>query len=229
MKHHPIEIVPAILRPTFEALERDWDAVREAAHHIQIDVTDGIFAGEGSFRDLRRLKQLTSSDKIELHMMVHTPSNFVDDVIDLNPARCVFHIESFSGTSDVEMVYAKLKSATQAELGLAINPDSPTEWLDEHLDRIQYVLFLGYNPGWANQPINPIVYTKIAQFLGRHEERGMRVAVDGHVDKETAASYVQAGASILCANTSIFGQGNPAENMRQLQLLAEAAQRELHS
>ena len=48
------------------------------------------------------------------------------------------------------------------------------------------------------------------------------IAADGHVAKETVGPYVKAGATILCANTSIFGQGDAVENYRQMQLLAEA-------
>ena len=216
-----IEIVPAILRKTYEKIEEDWNIVREVAMHIQIDMTDGVFAGEGTFRDIGQLKKLAKSEKAELHLMVHTPANFVDGIVDLNPARCVFHLEAFSGTNDLIFVYEKLREATQSELALAVNPETPNERLEEHLELIDYVLFMGYNPGWANQPINPVVYRKIGQFKDKYAE--VPVAVDGHVDKETVEPYVRAGASILCANTSIFGQGNPLESYEQLKLLAQAA------
>lgn len=216
-----VELVPAILRRTFEAIEEDWRSIVHLPEHIQIDITDGIFAGDGTYRDIRRFKQLPESQKIELHFMVHTPANFVDDVIDVNPARCVFHLESFEGTNDIKFVFEALREKTQSELALAINPESPNERLEEHLHLVDYVMFLGYNPGWANQPINPVVYLKIGQFKDKHPDT--RIAADGHVDKDTVESYVKAGARILCANTSIFGAGDPEENYRQLQLLAEAA------
>ncbi|MEX0649875.1 MAG: hypothetical protein WD200_02655 [Candidatus Andersenbacteria bacterium] len=215
-----IEIVPAILRSTFEGIVEDWNKVKDTALHIQIDITDGIFAGEGTFRQIREFKKLPQSEKIELHMMVHTPSNFVDDVIDLQPARCIFHLEAFEGTNDMDFVYKKLRQETHTELALAINPESPNERLEEHLSLIDYVLFMGYNPGWANQPINPVVYMKIGQFKDKHPQ--IPVAVDGHVAKDTIEDYVKAGATILCANTAIFGSNNPTENIKQLELLARA-------
>ena len=212
-----IEIVPALLRKSFEDIESDWGKVVDFAPHIQIDVTDGIFAGDGTYRELRRFKQLPQSEKIELHMMVHTPGNFVDDVIDLRPARVIFHLESFEGTGDIEFVYKKLRQDTQAELALALNPESPNERLDEYVDLLDYVLFMGYNPGWANQPINELVFNKIRHFTEKYSN--VPVAVDGHVSKETIVDYVQAGATILCANTAIFGSGNIQENYTQLKLL----------
>jgi len=215
-----VEIVPAILRRTFEKIEEDWNKVRQAANHIQIDITDGVFAGDGSFRDIERFRKLTSSEKTELHLMVHTPANYVEGVMELNPARCIFHLESFSGTGDLRSIFEKLRAATETELALALNPESPVERIEEYLDILDYVLLMGYNPGWANQPLHPHTMNKIKQF---HEEHpAMPIAIDGHVNKETIPQFVKAGASILCANTAVFGSGDPTENIRQLQLLAEA-------
>jgi ribulose-phosphate 3-epimerase len=216
-----IEIVPAILRNTYEGIVEDWKKIQNVSDHIQIDVTDGVFAGDGTFREVREFKKLPRSQKIELHMMVHTPANFVDQIVELNPARCIFHLESFEGTNAIEFVYKKLRQATQAELALALNPASPNERLEENLHLIDYVLFMGYSPGWANQDINPTVFVKIGQFKDKHPDTP--IAVDGGVKKETVGEYVKAGATILCANTSIFGEGDPVENYNQLTLLAEAA------
>ena len=216
-----VEIVPSILRTTWEKIEEEWRAVQQVAGHIQIDITDGIFAGEGTFRDIAQFKRLPESEKIELHLMVHTPGNFVDAVIDLRPARCIFHLESFSGTGEVRNVYTKLHSETQTELALALNPASPPERLEEYLDVLDYVMFLGVQPGWGGQAIDPHVFRRIG--AGREAHPTLPIAVDGGVSKETIGSYVAAGARMICANTAIFAAGNPAENLRQLQLLAAAA------
>lgn len=221
MDKNNIEIVPAILKKTYEAIEHDWELVKDAARHIQLDITDGIFAGDGTFREIRRFKQLNESEKAELHMMVINPAFYLQDIIDLAPARCIFHLEAFVGSGDIKLVYSKLRENTQTELALALNPQSPNERLDEYISLIDYVLFMGYNPGWANQPIDPLVYRKIGAFKERHP--AIPIAVDGHVDKATVPVYVKAGARILCSNTAVFGQGNPPENIIQLQLLADAA------
>ncbi len=216
-----VEIVPAILRKTYEAIAADWKKVQHLSPHIQLDITDGVFAGEGTYRQIRRFKQLPESQKIELHMMVHTPANFVDDIIDLNPARCIFHLESFAGTPDIEFVYEKLREATQCELALAMNPASPNERLEDHLGLVHYVMFMGYNPGWANQPLDPMVFTKIGQFKDKHPK--IPIAADGHVTVATTPDYVKAGAHILCANTAIFAGGSPGEHYERLQLAADSA------
>lgn len=216
-----VEIVPAILRKSFENIREDWDRVVHAAPHIQIDVTDGIFAGDGSFQDLHRLQELPMREKIELHMMVQTPAEWVDDIIDLNPARCVFHIESFLGTNDLPFVYNTVGEETSAELGIAINPDTPTQRLEEYLPLTQYVVFMGYTAGREHQPLHPLAIPKIGSFHTHHPH--VRISVDGHVTKETIADYAAVGATMFCSNTAIFAAGDAAENIRQLELLAHAA------
>lgn len=219
----PIEIVPAILRKTWEKIEEDWKKVYTLPNHVQIDITDGIFAGDGTFREIRRFKKLPESQKIELHMMVHTPSNFVDDIIDLNPARIVFHLEAFEGTHDIKLVYKTLREKTSAELGLGISVESPVQRLEEHLSLIDYVLFLAVPRGYSGAAMNPEVYRMIGAFKDKHPT--VPIAADGGVSQETVEPYVRAGAIILCAASGIFGSGDPRENYEQLRLLANSAER----
>src|SRR3989344_2838064 len=107
-----LEIVPAILRTTFETIAEDWEKVASTSNHIHIDILDGVFAGDTGFLDILRLKDLPASSagdsparRVELHMIVQTPGDFVDDIIELNPGRCVFHIEAFLGTMDLPFIY----------------------------------------------------------------------------------------------------------------------------
>jgi ribulose-phosphate 3-epimerase len=213
-----IEIIPAILKRTFEDIERDWNIVRDVASHIQIDITDGIFAGNDTFREIPRFKQLVNSNKIEMHMMVHKPSYYVDNLIDLSPARIVFHLEAFAGSGDLISVYQKMRASTQSELALAINPNSPNERLNDFLELLDYVMFLGVDPGYSNQPFDQGVYQKIGAFRKKCPQ--MPIAIDGHVNKETINPLVKAGANMLCINTAIFKGGDPLENIQQLKLLA---------
>lgn len=216
-----LEIIPAILRTTFEKISEDWEKVVDYSSYIQIDVTDGIFAGNVGFLDLPRLGDLPHSEKIELHMMVQSPGDFVDDIIELNPGRCLFHIEAFLGTMDLPFIYNTIGEHTSAEMGIAINPDTPIERLTEFLPLVQYVLFMGYSPGIAGQPIDNSVFEKIQAFHAAKAH--IPLAADGHVGKDTIAEYASAGISRFCANTAIFGTGNPQENMRELLALAREA------
>jgi len=64
------------------------------------------------------------------------------------------------------------------------------------------------------------VLRKIAAFHTQYPN--IRIAVDGHVAKDTIELYAASGASIFCSNTAIFKEGDAGENIRQLALLAHA-------
>lgn len=216
-----LEIVPAILSPSFETMARHWAAVIDEVDHVQLDVTDGIFAGAGTFRDIARFAELGDLAKMELHLMVQPPADYVNAVMLLKPARCAFHLEAFESIEALTFVYQKLREVSGIELGLALNPATPYTRIEPVLNLIDYVLFLGVYPGQFGQSLAPEVPKKISAFHAMHPH--FPIAVDGHVGRDTIEIFVQSGARILCIHSAIFGSGVPKENIIQLRLLAEAA------
>lgn len=216
-----VEIVPGIQHLTYEGIAKAWDLVHELAAHLHVDVSDGVFTGEGTFRDVQHFRKLPNSDKIELHMMVHNPGHYVDDVIQLNPARCVFHIEAFADGGHIEEVYGALRAATSSELGLAINPKTPTQWLQEQVRLIDYALFMGYQASWTGTKLDGRVFRKIAAFHKKNPS--LPIAVDGGVSVDSIPKFVAAGASILCANSAVHKDGAHRANLAQLHHVADTA------
>ena len=216
-----IEIVPAVLRRTLEGMTADWNRVVQVAQHIHLDITDGVFAGQGSFRQLRELKKLPQSEKIGLHMMVHNPGQYVDDILDLQPARVVFHVGAFSDGGHLDLVYKKLRESPGIELGLGLASTNPVKWLFEQVPLVDFVLFLNVIPGYQGGSLDPLAFQRIGHFRERFPQ--VPIAVDGSVNKETIPDYIRAGASILCAGSAVFKAGDPIENIEQLRLVAEGA------
>jgi len=221
VKQKTIEVVPAILRTSFEAIEKEWGMIVNASPYVQLDVIDGVFVGEGNFQDIARFAELGDNPKVELHMMVQPPADYVEQIMDLGPGRCVFHIEAFESDEALLFVYSKLREIPGIKLGVAINPNTPNERLEYLIDKIDYVLFMGVNPGSSGQPVEEVVFEKIKLFHTTHPN--IPIAVDGHVGFDTAEKFVLAGATILCSNSAIFKGGDPVENMKQLKLVGEAA------
>lgn len=216
-----VEIIPAVLRNTWEGIQEDWNRVVQVAQHVHVDVTDGVFAGAGSFRDVRQFKKLSQSEKIELHLMVHNPGHYVDDILDLQPARVVFHIEAFSDGGHLDLVYKKLRESSGTELGLGITPPSPVKWLFEQVPLLDFVQFLNVIPGYQGGTLDKLAFQRMGHFRERYPE--IPIAVDGGVNKETIPAYLKAGATMLCSGSAVFAAGDPAENIAQLRLIAEGA------
>jgi ribulose-phosphate 3-epimerase len=79
------------------------------------------------------------------------------------------------------------------------------------------------NPGFGGQKFIPHTFAKITaarQLLGPGD-RAAAIEVDGGVDSANAGALVAAGASILVAGASIFGQPDPAAALHALRRAAE--------
>lgn len=216
-----IEVVPAILRKSFEKIRHDWEQVAEVATHVHLDVADGVFAGDATWQDIARFAELGDTPLMELHMMVQRPADFVEAVIELAPGRCIWHLKVFADADEVRSFFQYLRGKVDTELALALNIETSIERLEPLLDVVDYVLFMGIDPGFTSQPLVASVFKRISQFKKSNPD--MTVAVDGAVSKKSIERYARSGARQFCAHSSIFGEGDPKENMEQLRLLAEAA------
>ena len=89
------------------------------------------------------------------------------------------------------------------------------------LNRLDYVLVMTVNPGYAGQKLVPSAIGKIADtraMLVRHGRPELPIEVDGNVSFEHVPDMVAAGADVLVAGTSsLFAKGGTLdENVKRL-------------
>ena len=97
--------------------------------------------------------------------------------------------------------------------GISIKPKTSLAGIMPHLADVDRVLFMTVNPGFGGQAFMPSVMPKI-RFL-RKTFYG-DIQVDGGINKVTAKIAVEAGANILVAGTSIFGQKDIKKAIKEL-------------
>src|SRR5262249_10516345 len=103
--------------------------------------------------------------------------------------------------------------------GVAINPATPADVLEEILPDIDQVLVMTVDPGFGHQHFLHSTLGKInrvRRLIDRVKpERDLEV--DGGIDPEPARLCVEAGANVLVAGSSVFGsKGSVAEAMDRL-------------
>ena len=121
---------------------------------------------------------------------------------DIRPGDFVsFHYES---TCHVQRVLASIR-ALGAKAGIALNPATPVQALENILDDIDFVLVMTVNPGYAGQKMVASSLDKIARVRRLLDESGHQdipVQVDGNVNLENAEKMRKAGADIFVAGSS---------------------------
>ncbi|MEX2089439.1 MAG: ribulose-phosphate 3-epimerase, partial [Bacteroidota bacterium] len=91
--------------------------------------------------------------------------------------------------------------------------------LTEILPDLDIILMMSVNPGFGGQRFIPGTLRKVAEARSMASTLGLdiRIEVDGGIDTTTAPKVVKAGADVLIAGTSVFGNDNVEQAVRRLQ------------
>ncbi len=198
---------------------------------LHLDIMDGRFVPNMPI-GLDLVAALTKKTQvpIDVHLMVRDNDFFVDALTGLGVARISVHAES---CTHLDRTLARIREMG-AKAGLAINPGTPLAVLDYVLERIDFVLLMTVNPGFAGQRMTPASIRKIADCRRRLDDSGHRdisIQVDGNVSFENIPAMVAAGAGSLVAGTSsIFHSGSSwANNLKRMEDAIASGLRERRS
>jgi ribulose-phosphate 3-epimerase len=105
--------------------------------------------------------------------------------------------------------------------GVAINPHTPVDLLQDVIADLDLVLIMSVNPGFGGQKFIKNAILKVEQTKNLIQNKGSHalIEVDGGVNLETGLELVKAGADVLVAGSFVFGSNNPAETIQDLKAL----------
>ncbi len=99
--------------------------------------------------------------------------------------------------------------------GVAINPLTPVEFLEEALYFIDLLLIMGVNPGFSGQEIIENTIKKVKKVYEIREKRCLpfKIAFDGGVNLKNAKELLKDGCDILMVGSEIFSKKNILERI----------------
>ncbi|MCH7928987.1 MAG: ribulose-phosphate 3-epimerase [Proteobacteria bacterium] len=214
----PVRVAPSILSADFAHLGDAVRAVGEAgADYIHIDVMDGHFVpnitiGPAVVKALRGY-----SDKpFDVHLMIDPADPYIGAFADAGADIITVHTEAGPHLHRT----LQLIASKGCKAGVALNPGTPAEAVDDVLDALDLVLVMSVNPGFSGQSFIGGMTDKIKALRARIDAQDRRIdlEVDGGINAETAPLAVAAGADVLVAGTAVFdgGAGAYADNIARL-------------
>lgn len=221
-----IEVIPAVMPESLNALESSVLLVRHSVDTVQIDIMDGEYVAATTwpfmyardlevFRDPEFAFPLWESMNYELDLMVRTPERDITNWLSLGASRIVFHYASVHDWKPIADIDPVIKTFTS--FGVAVTIYDPIEKIYELIDTevVEYVQIMGIaRIGYQGEPFVPEVLEMVRELRKRYPD--MPISIDGGVNLETIDQLYQAGANRFVAGSAIYKSGIPHENIEFL-------------
>jgi ribulose-phosphate 3-epimerase len=217
-------IAPSILSADFAKLGAEVDAVLAAgADIVHFDVMDNHYVPNLTIGPLvcEALRRHGVTAPIDVHLMVRPVDRLVVDFARAGATWITFHPEA---SEHVDRTIALIREHG-CRPGLVLNPATPLGWLDHTLGKLDMVLLMSVNPGFAGQKFIPEVLEKVRAVRERIEasEREVRLEVDGGIKVDNIGAVAAAGADTFVAGSAIFGSADYAATVRAMRGAIAAA------
>lgn len=207
-----ILLCPSTMCIDFHQLDKEVKELAEAGIDIfHNDIMDGSFVPNMTLglNDLRAIRK-TTNKLIDAHLMVEKPANKVDWFIDAGADIIYIHPEA---ERYVVKTLAHIKQKGKMA-GIAVNPDTSIESIEEMLNLCDYVLVMTVNPGFAGQNFIDFTKRKVEKLAKLKDSYGFKIIIDGACSKEVIESLKAIGADGFVLGTSaLFNKGRPYKEL----------------
>ncbi|MEK7134608.1 MAG: hypothetical protein AAB819_02710 [Patescibacteria group bacterium] len=217
-----MEIIPTIIPKSLDDLREKLSFVRGAAPVVQIDITDGAFAGKKSWplNDDAAFQRMISEAEglpfwedfiFEVDFMITHTEERAEDFFRAGFSRAVFH---FGAADDMHKALS-LARQYDVDAGIALLPSEDPEILKEYEGEFQFVQVMGIGRiGFQGERYDERALHTVSRV--REIFPDIIISVDGGISERTATLFRDAGADRLVAGSAIFHTDDPREAFLRL-------------
>jgi ribulose-phosphate 3-epimerase len=151
---------------------------------------------------------------IDVHLMIVDPDRYIKTFAALGSNILTVHYEA---CNHLHRTLQAIK-AEGMKAGVALNPHTNIDLLEDVINDIDMVCIMSVNPGFGGQSFIENTYSKIEKLkaLINRKNASTLIEIDGGVTDKNAAQLVKAGADVLVAGNFVFKAANPTKTIADL-------------
>ncbi|MCB0609465.1 MAG: ribulose-phosphate 3-epimerase [Lewinellaceae bacterium] len=212
-------IAPSLLAADFTRLKEEVTMVNESeADWFHLDVMDGRFVPNISFGMfiIEAISRIATKP-LDVHLMIESPDRYIEAFRAAGADHITVHYEA---CPHLHRVIQQIKDSG-AKAGVALNPHTPVELLEDILEDLDIVLIMSVNPGFGGQKFIYRSIPKIRKLKDMISVMNTKtlIEVDGGVGLQNAETLLQAGTDVLVAGTTVFKADDPADAIHRLKTI----------
>lgn len=209
-------IAPSVLAADFANLAREITMINESdADWIHVDIMDGVFVpnismGVPVVEAIRR----HAAKPLDVHLMIVQPERYVEIFQRAGAGIISVHVEA---CDHLHRVIQQIRDCG-CKAGVALNPHTPIQVLENILAEIDVICVMSVNPGFGAQKFIEHTYAKVRALREMIRKSGSKalIEIDGGVNLSNASMLMEAGADVLVAGNFVFSSPKPKEVIRAL-------------
>ena len=203
-------IVPAILATNPDEYKAQVETIFPFAERVHIDVTDGNFAPNLTLPETQIW--WPQEWKVDIHMMVARPSEYIDTIIQLNPNMVIFHAEV---EEDLVPIFERLKNETMIKPGLALLRSTVPETVAPAIQAAEHILIFSGNLGEMGGRASMMQLEKIR--LIKEINSNVEIGWDGGANLSNVFNLTQSGVDVVNVGSAIMNSQNPEQSYKQME------------
>ena len=185
------------------------------APRIQIDITDGQFAPSQTI-NLNQVYWPPADKrecKIDLHLMLQRPIDWLDQIVAVVPDKVILHAESDDAGRMLPRIYEHLQRFGM-QVGVALLPETQPADVADIIRVVDSVLIFGGHLGYQGGVADLTQLEKIPAI--QQINSTVTIEWDGGADLSNVAQIAAAGVDQINIGSAISGVSDPAVAYRQL-------------